>query len=433
MSNDSELPNSLPPSFTPPAGRGERPRLNTSDQPQRVSARKPASSPAKAANSANQPEFPPSYQPAHSVNKPVSSAPPARQSNSAQNTNRRPAATNTRSTAPQQPKNTNGQRPPASAGKTSQKKRRRRTIASVVAVLLIAVLAWPVGLIASASKDLHEVSALSSAPASSGTTYLIAGSDSRDIDAPPGTSTDARTDTIMVLHKPKKGPVALISITRDSYVDIPGHNPNKINASYAFGGPELLVETVEQLTGYKVNHYVEVGFGGVQNIVDAVGGVELCLDQNVSDEKSELEWEAGCHLSDGKTALAFSRMRYADKQGDIGRGNRQRQVISAVAAKIKEPSILLSPSAQKKLLKAGIASIAVSEGTGVTDLAKLAFAFSEATGKDGITGTPPIISLNYRPGKVGSAVQLDPDNTDKFFDDIAAGRLPAGIVGGMPN
>src|SRR5690606_431197 len=107
--------------------------------------------------------------------------------------------------------------------------------------------------------------------------YLIVGSDSRDGWKADGTE-GARTDTIVVLHQPVAGAPALISIPRDSYVSIPGHDDNKINAAFAYGGPALLVETVELLTGLTIDHYVEVGFTGVSSVVDALGGVELCYD-----------------------------------------------------------------------------------------------------------------------------------------------------------
>jgi len=192
------------------------------------------------------------------------------------------------------------------------------------------------------------------------------------------------------------------------------------------------VQTVEQLTGLTVDHYVEVGFGGVEQLVDAVGGVELCLDYDVDDPKSELVWTAGCHVADGHTALAFSRMRYSDPQGDIGRAERQRQVIGAISSQAANPSILFRPGDQVSLLDSGLGALTVDEKTGVVDLGKLALAFRKANGPDGITGTPPIASLDYRPGNIGSTVLLDPDQTPAFFAGIRDGSLPPGVVGGVP-
>ena len=197
---------------------------------------------------------------------------------------------------------------------------RKGRVFGVVAVLvLLAILAWPIGLLIWANGKIQHVEALSGAENTPGTTYLIAGSDARGSGGINDSTSGARTDTIMLLHKPSSGPVALISIPRDTYAEIPDVGGDKINAAYAYGGAPLLVQTVEALSGLTVDHYVEVGFGGVEGVVDAVGGVRLCLDYDVHDVKSKLDWTAGCHTVNGEKAIAFSRMRYSDPTGDIGR------------------------------------------------------------------------------------------------------------------
>ncbi len=112
--------------------------------------------------------------------------------------------------------------------------------------------------------------------------------------------------------------------------------------------------------------------------------------------------------------------------GDIGRAERQRQVVSAVAKKLQSPAELINPKTQISLINAGTSAIVVSEGTSVVDLGKFALAFREASSKKGVTGTPPIVSLNYRPGGVGAAVQLDEEKTPEFFAAIAKGSLEPG-------
>ena len=296
--------------------------------------------------------------------------------------------------------------------------------------MLILALAWPLGLLFWANGKVNHTEALSNLPATAGTTYLLAGSDSRDDGAISYDGTEgARTDTIMLLHAPDAGPTALISLPRDTYVEIPGHGASKLNAAYTYGGAPLLVQTVEQLTSMKIDHYVEVGLSGVAQVVDAVGGVELCLDYKVNDKRSQLKWKKpGCQTVKGKKALAFVRMRYADPKGDIGRAERQRQLISSLTSEIS-PALLANPKQQVNLIGSGLDALVVDESTGFIDLAKLGLAFRRATGPEGITGTPDILSTNYRPGGVGSAVQLNPDTTPKFFDDIANGRLKPGKVG----
>ncbi|SKC36293.1 LCP family protein [Krasilnikoviella flava] len=323
----------------------------------------------------------------------------------------------------------------ATAGGGGFRVRKGRVAGLVLVLLLVLLLAWPIGLVVWANGKIQHVDALSDAKGTPGTTYLLAGSDARGSGSVADDGTEgARTDTIMVLHKPRSGPASLISIPRDTYTEIPGHDPNKINAAYSFGGAPLLVQTVEGLTGLTIDHYAEVGFGSVEEIVDAVGGVELCYDDDVDDPKSGMEWEAGCHLADGETALAFSRMRYSDPKGDIGRAERQQQVIAAVAAKVVKPSVLLNPVNQVQLVNAGTDALTVDEKTGIVDLGRLGLAFKAATGPEGVTGTPPIADPGYDPGTgVGSTVLLDEDKVDQFWADVRDGELkPGATVGGMP-
>lgn len=298
-----------------------------------------------------------------------------------------------------------------------------------MAIILTAVLVvlglWVQG-------RINHVEALSGAADTAGDTYLIVGSDSRDGWSRSDTTEGARTDTIMLLHKPESGPTALISIPRDSYVEIPGYGMNKVNASFTFGGPTLLVETVEGMTGLTVDTYLEVGFTGVGDIVDALGGVELCYDQDVSDQKSKLEWTAGCHVADGDTALAFSRMRYSDPLGDIGRTQRQQQMVSAVVDDVMTPSTLLNPAKAWRVTNASLDAFRVSEGTGVIDLAQAALAFRSALGGEAVHGTPPIADMGYAVDGVGSTVLIDPDLEGQFWEDIATGAFPPGTeVGGI--
>jgi LCP family protein required for cell wall assembly len=310
-------------------------------------------------------------------------------------------------------------------------------------VLVLALLAaWPIGLLVWANGKIVRVSALSGAAGTTpGVTYLLAGSDARGgADGIPKDGTiGARTDTIMLLHQPPSGPTSLISLPRDTYVDIPGHGPNKLNAAYAFGGPTLLVTTVEQLTGIHIDHYVEIGLGGVAQIVDAIGGVRLCMDPAVDkvdfpvhDVDSGLVWDApGCKTVNGTTAVAFSRMRKADREGDIGRARRQQEVISAVTSQAVDRSLIFSPSRQVTLIDAGLGALRVDDSMSIVDLGKMALAFRAATGPGGVRGTPPISNPDYRPGKVGSTVLLDPKTTPAFWKDLVAGTLKPGKVGGV--
>ena len=120
----------------------------------------------------------------------------------------------------------------------------------------------------------------------------------------------------MLLHVPSGGgPTVLVSMPRDSYVSIPGHGKNKINAAYAFGGPQLLVRTVEQATGLHVDAYVETGLGGYAQLVDAIGGIDVCVKRAMKDAKAHIDVKAGCQTFDGATALGYARARYSRPAG----------------------------------------------------------------------------------------------------------------------
>ena len=312
---------------------------------------------------------------------------------------------------------------PTPAPARRKPRRRGRRLLAVVVVLLVLALAWPIGLLVWANGQINHVTALSGAADTPGRTVLLAGSDSRADGAAWDSTEGERADTIMVLHKPSSGPAALISLPRGTYTEIPGHGMNKLNASYSLGGPELLVASVESLTGLTVDHYVEVGMGGVQDVVNAVGGVELCLDYDVDDWRSRLQWEAGCHHVDGETALSFVRMRYADREGDLGRTARQRQLVGAIISEVATPATILDPRGHVDLIDAGLSSVVVDDDTNIIDLALVAWAFRAATGSEGLVGPPPVADLNYRPGSVGSTVLLDEQRAPTFFTRLRDGEL----------
>ena len=407
-----------PPSFQPDPSR-RRPRLSEvqnssahNDDEGVVSPR--VDEPAPQA----EPEetvMPPSFAPR---NKRVASAPSFTPSSPA-------APERSRSATPPRPQFQRVQAPPSAPVSTPasprprRKKKRRWPLVTLVTILLIA--AWPAYLLFDANSHLKRIDALSGAAGTPGTTYLLAGSDSRSDGSVPDDTEGQRADSIMLVHVAPNGQTSNISLPRDTYVEIPGYGWDKLNAAYSYGGPTLLVQTVEQLTGLTVDHYAEIGMGGVSNIVDAVGGVNLCYDLTVNDERSELNWEAGCHDADGKTALAFARMRYSDPLGDIGRAQRQRQVVSKTVSKAMQPATLINPSSALRVERAGASAFTVDENSSVLDVGKLVLAFRSAQ-NSGMTGVPPIEDLGYSTS-AGSAVLLEDTTAPDFFAKLRAGTL----------
>ncbi|TPF95379.1 transcriptional regulator [Bifidobacterium sp. UTBIF-78] len=262
-------------------------------------------------------------------------------------------------------------------------------------------------------------------------TWLILGSDERDGSTDYGGVDDItgyRTDTILVLTKPKTGASSLISIPRDSLMNVDGQYM-KINSVAQFAGSKALVGEVEQLTGQKIDHVAQIKFGGLQNVVNALGGVQLCYDQDVQDAYSGLNWQAGCHTADGATALSFSRMRYADAQGDFGRNERQRQVIAAIVKKASSAQTLTNPAKVTAVADAGLSSLTVDERTSPLTLVSMAMAFKDATGSEGISGSVYWTDPDYYVDGVGSSVLLDDARNTELFSELAAGTHASGTVG----
>lgn len=279
--------------------------------------------------------------------------------------------------------------------------RRRRRFGWVWLVLLL----WVVFLVAVPLWAWTEIEKVRAEPregrpgSQPGHTYLLVGSDSREgltrqqrRDFGTGTAEGRRTDTIMLLHT-GSGPNLLLSIPRDSIVEVPGYGTTKINAAYAFGGPRLLTRTIENETGIRVDSYVEIGFAGFVNVVDAVGGVEICPDTAMRDPLANLDIKKGCQQADGPTALGYARSRKLSSLGDIDRARRQREVVSAVGEKAASPWSVLNPVRYARLASAGADSLRLGRDTGPFDTLRFAWAMTRVTGDKGLTCGVPIADL----------------------------------------
>lgn len=260
-----------------------------------------------------------------------------------------------------------------------------------------------------------------------GTATLMIGTDQRDNLSPAeqkklgtGTETGARTDTMLILYTPPHGRTVLISLPRDSYVPIPGHGRNKLNAAYAIGGPKLLMQTVEQVTGLRMDGYIEMGFAGFVDMVDAVGGVQVCLDKPMVDKDSHTNLPAGCQELDGIQALGYVRMRKADPMGDLGRVKRQQQITAAVAKKVMSPWTFINPVRYWRVNMAVAKSFTRSTDTSLLTTAKIVTGLHRATGSNGIRMTVPIADANLST-PAGSAVLWDRSKSLALFEALAKG------------
>jgi len=287
-------------------------------------------------------------------------------------------------------------------------------VVAIVLVLTLAVTLW-----ADAQLNRVESTPAQQVADTRGTNWLLVGSDSRqglsdeDVDR-LGTGGDigvGRTDTIMLLHIPTGGQARLVSLPRDSYVTIPGYGEDKINSAFTYGGPTLLTATVEQATGLHIDHYAEIGMGGLANVVDSVGGVELCPEYPIDDPLANLNIQAGCQEMDGPTALGYVRTR-ATPMGDLDRVDRQREFFAALIDTMTNASTLLNPVRIVPLVTSTARSFTVGDGDHVWHLARVALAM-----RSGVeTETVPV--AGFADYAVGNVVLWDEAGTQALWDSM---------------
>jgi LCP family protein required for cell wall assembly len=332
-----------------------------------------------------------------------------------------------------------GGRPPGGGPPPAPPRRRRRwRVRRILAVVLVLLLVGAVVTWFSMDSALHRVSALSDyagRPAQgSGTNWLVVGSDSRqgltaaqaaqlhtgDASAVSG----GRTDTIMLVHLPDNSvKPTMVSLLRDSWVSIPGHGNNKINAAYAFGGPALLVQTVEQATGLRIDHYAEIGLGGFASVVDDVGGVTMCLPQAVQDSFAGINLPAGCQTLNGANALGYVRSRHAFATSDFARTQHQREFLGALAGKIASPGVLLNPFALFPVLFDLPGNLTVDNGDHLQDLIGLGWSMRGISNGSLVTTAVPI------GGSTGGSLLWDKTKSKQLFNDLNTDQaVPSGLI-----
>ncbi|HET8987367.1 MAG TPA: LCP family protein [Humibacillus sp.] len=329
----------------------------------------------------------------------------------------------------------------------SHRLRKGRLVLLVVGVLVVSWIAFMIWVPVSAWSSVARVDNIpdGARPAdTSGHNYLLVGSDSREgltkeqrKKYATGNAAGNRTDTIMLVHVSESGgkPV-MVSLPRDSYVPIPGHNSNKINAAYSIGGPKLLTATVENVTGIHIDGYVEIGLGGFASVVDSVGGVYLCVPRDMKDPKAGIDLKKGCQNLGGGDALGFVRSRYGDPLGDIGRAARQRQFLGALMKKAATPATVLIPWRYKAFADASAAGLAVGTETGFLDAVRVLQAMRSVSNDEGLSLSVPTSDLSYRTN-AGLAVKWDTERAKALFaalkNDEPLTEPPAGTVPTEPS
>lgn len=267
-----------------------------------------------------------------------------------------------------------------------------RWVAIVVVLVLVAAVAYAAYNYHTFVSNITHVDAIPAATTTAadktdGQNILLVGDDHRPADASAqelaelGTTQDGggtNTDTMMVLHIPSNGAKAsLISFPRDSWVDIPGYGMGKLNAAFAYGsqkggdsgGAQLLVKTVQQLSGLHIDHFVRISLVGFYDVAKALPDIKVCLVNAVSDHYSTFSAPAGVSSLNAQQALAFVRQRHGLPEGDLDREIRQRYFLTAEAKNFVSPGTLLNPGRLNAALKALSGAIQTDPGLNFLSLA----------------------------------------------------------------
>ncbi|MHA6760397.1 LCP family protein [Streptacidiphilus sp. PAMC 29251] len=267
--------------------------------------------------------------------------------------------------------------------------------------------------------------------------FLLVGTDERE-GVPPqvlqslhaGGESCHCTDTIMLVHLSAQGDRAsVVSIPRDSYVDIPAHlNPatgkqvpagkGKINAAYGMGGPPLTVATVEQATGLHIDHYLQLNFLSFVSTVDALGGVPVCSTKPLRDPKSGLDLPAGTTRLDGAEALKYVRARYVDPTADLGRMQRQQKFVAQIIQQATSSGTLLNPVRLQSVASAVLKSVKADEGLSGKDLLALASRLKDLRPSSASFATVPLSDLNHVVPGWGSTVLWDQPRAAALFNAL---------------
>jgi LCP family protein required for cell wall assembly len=254
-------------------------------------------------------------------------------------------------------------------------------------------------------------------------TFLLVGSDSREV-AADGEAPGARSDAIMLARvEADREHAQVISIPRDSWVDIPGHGMNKINASYAFGGPSLLIRTVEQLTGVRIDHFVAIDFAGLAEVTEALGGVDVYVAETTTN--GDHTFTQGMNHITGEEARWYLGQRYGLPGGDFDRVKRQQQFLKAIMDQLISSETFGDLGRLDRTLRAVTGSVAVDDELGDAELLSLAYSMRNVT-RDGVAYfTAPVDGT----GQEGSAsvVYLNEADSNRMWGYLTTDSLGANV------
>jgi LCP family protein required for cell wall assembly len=251
-------------------------------------------------------------------------------------------------------------------------------------------------------------------PGSQALNILVLGTDRRSEVATTGSDAAApswvpgaqRTDALMILHiDGDREAASLISIPRDSWVVVPGYGSAKVNAAFSYGGPTLAVQTVELLTGVRIDHLAVTDWDGFSGLIDALGGVTVKVPESVTDSMHDVTWSAGKHELDGGAALEYVGQRYGLPLGDLDRVRRQQAVFRALATETLRQDPMSDPRKTYGLLDTMTRHLSVDDEWSARDMASVLMSLRGMRGSSIDYLTAPVAGFGDVAGQ--SIVRLD--------------------------
>lgn len=286
--------------------------------------------------------------------------------------------------------------------------------------------------------------------AGSAINYLLVGSDTREglskaelAQLRVGsikTAAGQRSDTIIMIHISKaRDKATIISIPRDTFASVPSWTDSKgvvhaashrkINETFGLGDAPLLIATIEAMTNVRIDHYIEVNFAGFAHMVDALGGVSVCLKTAIHDDKSHVDLTAGKHKLDGITALKYVRARYFDGTGDLGRMHRQQKFMGSMLNAATSTGTLLNPIKLVSFINAALATVTTDPDLTRDDLLTLATQLKSLSAASVQMLTVPLSNVSYSADGVFGSVLWDPRLAPELWrrirEDIPVAPTPA--------
>ena len=254
---------------------------------------------------------------------------------------------------------------------------------------------------------------------------LVLGTDSRTSASDPSQWKEGaqRTDAIMIVQvSGDRKTVSVMSIPRDSWVEIPGHGQGKINAAYSYGGPSLTIHTVENLTGIHIDHFAVANFESFVALTDEIGGVRINLKTPQTLAGKELG--AGAQVLDGQQALAYTRERSSLPNGDFDRVKRQQTWMRSIVSRVLTNGTMSSPTALYSFLKTASRTVAVDESFTLNQMQSLALETRHLHSNDIRFMTVPTAGTGTSTDGQ-SIVTLDADADTPLFNAFAEDRVSA--------